>query len=199
MGLAKLGSGQTHGGVPGNQLQAVPVSGGDQAGISPPLAGRCQSSQNIVGLPALTGNDAVAKACQQLLQNGKLPRKLRGHALAVGLIARVLLVPEGGGLPVKGDGHGVGLRFVQQPPEHGEKTVNAVGEFPVFGRKQLDAVKGTVQNAVAVQYQQLHKISSLSSGSSVFFRYSSSSKASKSARVESCPARRRSSAAPRRP
>ena len=153
LGLAEFRGGQPHRGAAGHQLQAVPVSGGDDAGVPPLFAGGGKGAQDIVGLPAFAGDNAVPHQGEQLLQHGQLLRQLRRHALAVGLIARIGLVPEGGRLAVKRDGHRVRLRLVAELFEHGEKPVDAVGELSCFRREQLDPVKGPVQDAVAVQYQ----------------------------------------------
>ena len=144
LGLAELGGGQAHGGGVGHQLQAVPVPGGDQALASLLLAGGGKGSQNVVGLPALAGDNLIAQIHEQFLEHRQLLGQLLRHALAVGLVAGVGLVPEGGSLPVKGDGHPVGGRLVQQLFQHGEKPVNAVGVLPIFGGQHLDAVKGPV-------------------------------------------------------
>ena len=87
-----------------------------------------------------------------VLEHRQLLGQLLGHPLPVGLVPGVGLVPEGGGFPVKGNGHPIGGGFVQQFFQHGEKPVNAVGVFPGLGGQQLDAVKGPVENAVAVQH-----------------------------------------------
>ena len=152
LGLAELGGGQPHRGGVRHQLQAVPVPGGDEALAALPLAGGGQGAQDVVGLPPLAGDNAVAQVSEQLLQHRQLLGQFLRHALAVCLVPGVGLVAEGGGLAVKGDGHPAGGGLVQQLFQHGEKAVNAVGKVPGLGGEQLDAVKGPVQNAVAVQY-----------------------------------------------
>ena len=144
LGLAELGGGQPHRGGAADQLQAVPIPGGDKALGALPLALGGQGAQNVVGLPALAGDGAVAQVHQQLLQHRHLLGQLLGHALAVGLVPRIGLVAEGGRLLVKGDGHPVGGGLLQQLVEHGQKAVDAVGVVPGLGGEHLNAVKGPV-------------------------------------------------------
>ena len=58
---------------------------------------------------------------------------------------------EGGGPHIEGDGNGVGLGFVINFSEHGEKAVDAVGEVAGLGGEELDAEEGAVEEAVAVE------------------------------------------------
>ena len=70
-----------------------------------------------------------------------------------GLVAVVHLVAEGGSLQVKGHGHLVGLALLEQGEQDIQKAINGVGIAAVLGGQQLDAVKGTVGDAVAVNDQ----------------------------------------------
>ena len=162
LGLAELGGGQAHAHLRGDQLEAVPVAGGDDALIPGVLTGAGQGAQNVVGLPALALYQGVSQIPEQLLEGGHLLGQLRGHPLAVGLIAGIHFMPEGGGFQVKGNGHAVRLGLILDFLEHGEKTVNPVGEKPLLGGEELDPVKGPVDNAVSVQNQQFHGVPPLS-------------------------------------
>ena len=73
--------------------------------------------------------------------------------MAGGLVAVIHLVAEGGGLEVEGHGHLVGFAFLEQGEQDIQKAENGVGIAAVFGGQQLDAVKGTVGDAVAVNDQ----------------------------------------------
>lgn len=73
--------------------------------------------------------------------------------MAGGLVAVVHLVAEGGGFEVESHSHLVGLRFFEQGEQDIQKAENGVGIAAVFGGQQLDAVKGTVGDAVAVNDQ----------------------------------------------
>ena len=152
LGLAEFRGGQPHGGGITHQLQAVPVTGGNHTGDSLLLALGGEGAQDIIGLPALAGDDLEPQISQQFLEHRQLLSQLFRHALAVGLVPLIGLVAKGGTLPVKGNGHTVRGGLLQQLVQHGEKPVNAVGVFPGLGGQQLDAVKGPVENAVAVQH-----------------------------------------------
>ena len=116
-------------------------------------AGGGQRAQDVVGLPAFGGDDAVAQVREDLLQHRHLLGQLVRHAVAGGLVALVHLVAEGGGLQVKGHSHFVGLGLLQQGEHDIQKAENGVGITAVLGGQQLDAEKGTVGDAVAVNDQ----------------------------------------------
>ena len=96
--FAQRGAGQQHPGVRAHKLQAVAVACGDDALVAARFACGGKRAQNIVCFKALARHHAVAKARQKLLQNGKLAGQLLRHALALGLVAVVHFVAEGGGL-----------------------------------------------------------------------------------------------------
>ena len=65
-------------------------------------------------------------------------------------------MPEGGFPPVEGDAQGLGALLLQQPLEGGDEAVDGVGVQSVPGSQGPDAVKGAVDDAVAVDDHQFH-------------------------------------------
>ena len=144
---------QQYGGGVADQLQAVPVSCGEEAVVLPGSAGGCQRAENVVRLPAFGGDDAVAKVAQNLFQHRHLLRQLFGHAVAGSLVAFIHFVTERGGFQVKSHSHLVGFALSEQGVQDIQKTKNGVGIAAVLGGQQLDAKKSTVGDAVAVDDQ----------------------------------------------
>ena len=70
-----------------------------------------------------------------------------------GFVAIIHFVAEGGGLQVKGHGHLVGFTLLEQGEQDIQKAIDGVGVSSVLGGQQLDAEKGAVGNAVAVNDQ----------------------------------------------
>ena len=159
-GLASAapGRGQQNGDVFVHQLQAVPVAGGQKAFVAPGGRGGREGAQQVVGLPALAAHHHKAQFSQQLFQNRHLLGQVIGHTVAGGLVAVVHLVAEGGGLQVPGDGHFIGLVLPQKVQQNVQKAVDGVGGAIVLGGEDLNAVKGPVDQAVAVQYKQFHGV-----------------------------------------
>lgn len=73
------------------------------------------------------------------------------HKHKLNLLAAV--VSEGGVLQIEGHGHLVGLTLPEQGIHNIQKAEDGIGIAAVLGGQQLDAVKGTVGNAVAVNDQ----------------------------------------------
>ena len=67
-------------------------------------------------------------------------------------------MPEGWGAQVECTGDRIWLHLVGQLEQDIQKTIDSVGKFPVFGGECLDAVIGSVQDAVPVDCQQLHLV-----------------------------------------
>ena len=145
--------GQQHGGGLTHQLQAVAVSRGQKAVVPAGLAGSGQRAQNVVGLPAFCRYLAVAQVGEQFFQDGHLLGQLVRHGVAGALVAVVHFVAEGGVLQIEGHGHLVGLTLPEQGIHNIQKAEDGIGIAAVLGGQQLDAVKGTVGNAVAVNDQ----------------------------------------------
>ena len=154
-GLAPAHGGgrQQNGGALAHQLQAVAVSGGKKAVVLPGVTGRGQRAQDVVGLPALGGDLAIAEVGQKLLQHRHLLGQFLGHPVAGGLVAVVHLVAEGRGAQVERDGDLVRFALLEKGKQNIQKAVNGIGIAAVFGGQQLDAEKGTVRDAVAVNDQ----------------------------------------------
>ena len=93
---------------------------------------------------------------QHLLHHRHLLGQFLGHALAGGLVIGVGLVAEGGLLPVKGHTQRLRLFLVHEALEHVQKAENGVGIQPVPCGQGLHAVKGAVDDAVAVKNHQFH-------------------------------------------
>ena len=155
-GLAHAGRHQGHPGLAGDILQAVPVAGDD--GGDAPLAGAqaAQGTQQVVRLIALHLHPGDAQAVQGGLDQGHLVRQLLGHGLALGLVARIGLVAEGGGLQVEAHADLVGAVILPQLEQHIEEAVNGVGGGAVGGGQGPHTVKGPVHQAVSVDGHEMH-------------------------------------------
>ena len=144
----------------GDQLEAVPVPGGDGAPVPGPLTHAGEGAQQIVGLKALFLNAQDAHGVQHFLQQRHLRRQLLRHPLPLGLVAVIAQMAEGGGLQVKGHRQPLGPLLVQQPPQDGEKAVNGVGGRAVRRVQHTDPEVGPVDNAVSVDRENFHRIHS---------------------------------------
>ncbi len=144
----------------GDELQAVAVACDDNG--FPPGLGRFfrHSADKIVGFPPGQLAAGDAQSVQRFFEQRQLRGQLVGHPLALRLVARVLLVPEGRLPAVKGDAQRVGRFIGQQLEQNVEKPVYGVGRRAVRGGQRLHAVKGAVYQAVAVEHHQLHGLSS---------------------------------------
>ena len=147
------GGGQQNSGGVAHQLQAVAVSGGEETIVLPGGAGSGQRAEDVVGLPAFGGDGAVAQISQKFFQHRHLLCQLLRHTVAIGLVAIVHFVAEGGSLQVESHSHLVGFALLEQGEQDIQKAVNGVGIAAVLGGQQLDAEKGTVGDAVAVDDQ----------------------------------------------
>ena len=153
LAAAHGGGGQQDRGALAHQLQAVAVSRGQKAVVLAGITGCGQGAQDVVSFPALGRHFPVAQVGQQLLQHRHLLRQLFGHPMAGGFVAIVHLVAEGGGFEVERDGDLVRVALLEQGEQDIQKTINGVGIAAVLGGQQLDAEKGTVRDAVAVNDQ----------------------------------------------
>ena len=156
---------QKHAGAVGDQLQAVPVAGGDHAVPAVRLAPAADGAEQVVGLVArqlIAGN---GHGGQHLLERQHLLRQLVGHPLAGGLVRGIGLVSERRLPPVKGHAYRVGLFVVQQLLQHGDKAVNGIGVQPLPRGQKLvfpHAVESAVHKAVAIEHHEFHACLSLS-------------------------------------
>ena len=155
-GLSHAGGHQLHPGAAGDELQGVLVPGDDHR--VPPRRGvpHRDGADQIVGLPPLQLVAWDVHGVQDLLQDGHLGGQLIGHPLALGLIALIGQMPEGGAPPIEGDAQGVGPLLIHQLLQDGEKAVDGVGGCAVPGGEHPNAVKGPVDDGIAVDDHELH-------------------------------------------
>ena len=113
------------------KLQAVLVAGDDHAVPALFFTNRGRRAEDVVRLVALPLVTPYAHVVQQLFQQRHLHRELLRHALALGLVALVGSVAEGGRLEVEADAERVRFLLVQQALENGQETVNRVGRRAV--------------------------------------------------------------------
>ena len=155
-GLPHAGGHQLYGGVLVHQLEGVLVAGDDDGLPALPLVDGGNGADEVVGLPAgklIAGN---VHGVQHLPDNGKLGGQVLGHGLALRLILSIGQVAEGRRLQVKGTAQGVGVFLLHQLEQNIEKTEDGVGGSPIPGGQGANAVKGPVQDGVAVNDHQLH-------------------------------------------
>ena len=144
LGAPRAGGCQDDGGVLVHQLEGIPVPG-EKKGISPLLLHSLrQGTQDVVRLVPLALHHRPAQGGDKLLHHRQLLPQLRGHSLALGFVAVVELVAEGGGREVEGENRLLRGQVVHQLQDDVKKAVDGVGVLPVFGGKELDAVKGAV-------------------------------------------------------
>ena len=155
-GLSAAGGDQVHGGVVGDQLKGIPVAGDDDAIPALLLTGTGDGAQQVVRLPAvqLVGGDAHGG--QNFLQDRHLHGQLLRHGMALGLVALVGQVAEGGGFPVEGHAEGVRLFVVGELLQNVQEAEEGVGVQPIPSGEQAHPIKGTVDDRVPVQYHQFH-------------------------------------------
>ena len=155
-GLPHAGGHQLDHGVVRNELEAVLVTGDRHAVPSRRLTLAGDGADEIVGLVARQLVSGDAHGVQQLLEKGHLLRQLLRHSLALGLVALVGEVAEGGFPAVKGDAQGLGLLLLQKAQQGGDKAVYRVGGQALPGGKGPHAVKRAVDDAVAVDDHEFH-------------------------------------------
>ena len=162
--LPHAGGDQLDPGPVRHQLQAVLVPGDGHAFPPCGLALPGDGADEVVGLVARKLVPGDVHGVQHLLEDGHLDGKLLGHPLALGLVAVVGKVAEGGLPPVEGDAQGVGRLLLRQAQQGGHKAVDRVGWRTVPGGQGAHAVKRAIDDAVSVDHHQLHR-----GPSSVFF------------------------------
>ena len=85
-----------------NELQGIPVTGDDNAVPIFLAAFFAHGADDVVGLPALGRVDGDIHGGEHLLHNRHLLSQFLGHSVAVGLIALVAFMPEGGAVEIEG-------------------------------------------------------------------------------------------------
>ena len=149
--LSHFGGGKAHGDAVAHQLEAVAVTSGDHTLRALLPANTGKGAEDIVRFKAVALDKPVAEKLQKLFEVRELLGQFLRHAFALRLIARVRLVAERRGFPVKRNGHGVRLRLRQQPLQHGQESIDPVCIQALLGGKDADPVKSPVQDAVAIQ------------------------------------------------
>ena len=156
-GLSHAGGHQANGGMLGDELQGILVSGND---LRVPSGGGVlggDGAQQVVRFPAVQLVHGDVHGGQHILQNGHLAGQLLGHPLSLGLIALIGQVTEGGGLSVECDAQGVGLAVLQLLIQDVQKAQHRIGGLARPGGQVLtDPVKGTVHNGISIQCHQFH-------------------------------------------
>ena len=112
--------------------------------------GNC--TEHIVRLPALAFDDRKAHGGGDLFCPWQLDRQILGHWLSRRLIAVVHFVAECRCLQIEGAGKIVGRKAVKMLLQYGNKAVYGVCGRSVSRGQRADAVKGAVENTVAVNY-----------------------------------------------
>ena len=149
--LSHLGGGKAHSDSAAHQLETVAVTGGDHTLRALLPADTGKGAENIVRFKAVALDKPVAEKLQKLFEIWELLGQFLRHPLALRLIARVGLMAECRGFPVKRDGHGVRLRLRHQPLQHGQESIDPICIQALLGGKDADPVKSPVQDAVAIQ------------------------------------------------
>ena len=167
--LAHAGGNQLDFGFVRNELEAVLVAGNGYALPACRLAFPGDGADEVICLVSRQLVAGDVHGVQHLLEDRHLLGQLLGHPFPLGLVALVFQMPEGGLPPVEGDAQGLRLFLLQQPLEGGDKAIYGVGIQAVPGRQGPDAVKGAVDDAVAVDDHQFHGESSLPRGAGVRF------------------------------
>ena len=111
-GLAHAGGNQHNGRAAADQLEAVPVTGYDHAGVAVLVRAAADGAEQVIRLVARLFAAGNAQGIEHLLCNRQLRRQLIRHALAGGLVGVEFEVTEGFLLHVKADDGAVGLLLV---------------------------------------------------------------------------------------
>jgi len=116
-----------------------------------------QGAQQVVGLHAGDLHDGNAESLDNLADAVHLDPHLIGHAVPMGLVVGVNLVPPGVAR-VKADGDVVGLQFLEDVEEGGGEAVGGVGGLAVARGEafQRQGVEGPVGQGVTVYENQAH-------------------------------------------
>ena len=139
-----------------DQLQAVPVTGDDHAGVAVLIRAAADGAEQVIRLVARLFAPDDAQRIENLLCNRQLRRQLVRHALAGGLVGVEFKVAEGFLLHVKADDGAVRLLLVLQFEQRSQKAVNRVGGQSLVVGQLPDAVERAVQYAVAVYHHDFH-------------------------------------------
>ena len=168
-GLAHAGGHQLYLRLVRDELEAVLVPGDHHARPARGLALPGDGADEVVGLVPRQFVAGDVHGVQHLLEHRELLGQLLGHSLPLGLVALVGQVAEGGLPPVEGDAQGLGGLLVQQLLQGGDEAVDRVGVEPLPGGQGPHAVEGPVDDAVAVDDHEFHRVSPIRSVVRAFF------------------------------
>ena len=155
-GLSHAGGDQHNGRAAADQLEAVPVTGDDHAGVAVLVRAAADGAEQVIRLVACLFAAGNAQSIEHLLCNRQLRRQLIRHPLAGGLIGVEFKVAEGFLLHVKADDGAVGLLLVLQFEQRSQKAVYGVGRQSLVVGQLPDTVKRAVEYAVAVYHHDFH-------------------------------------------
>ena len=155
-GLAHAGGHEHDGRAAADQLEAVPVTGYDHAGVAVLVRAAADGAEQVIRLVARQLAAGNAQGIEHLLCNRQLCGQLVRHPLAGGLVGVEFKVTEGFLLHVKADDGAVGLLLVLQFEQRSQKAVNRVGRQSLVVGQLPDAVERAVQYAVAVYHHDFH-------------------------------------------
>ena len=142
--------------MPGHELQRILVSRGDDTVPACAFALARDRAEQIIGFKARELVAGDVHRVEHVLEHRHLHGELFGHGVARGLVVGVRFVAERRLAPIERHAQPLGLLLVEQTLQRREKAVYRVGIEPVARRERADAVKRTVDDAVAVQNHQLH-------------------------------------------
>ena len=149
-GLSRLGGDKHDAGMVGDELEGVTVARDDDAVPALCLAAAGDGADEVVGLVAHHVVAGDVHGGEDIVQKGHLLMEFLGHTVAVGLVALVRLVAEGGLVAVEGDADGIGLFPVEEALQNVHKAEQCVGVQAFTGGEGTHTVKGAVNDAVAV-------------------------------------------------
>ena len=155
-GLSHAGGHEHDGRAAADQLEAVPVTGYDHAGVAVLVRAAADGAEQVIRLVARLFAPDDAQRIEHLLCKRQLRRQLIRHALAGGLVGVEFKVTEGFLLHVKADDGAVGLLLVLQFEQRSQKAVNRVGGQSLVVGQLPYAVERAVQYAVAVYHHDFH-------------------------------------------
>ncbi len=142
--LAEFGRGKADAHLGADQLQAVAIPGRNYTFVTGITAFFSKRTKNVVGFKALAFYQTIAQKLQKFLQVRQLLCQLLGHTFTLCLVTRVFLVAERGRAHIKSDCNRVGVRFIFQLLQHGQKTIYSVGKQPLLCGQKANAVERPV-------------------------------------------------------
>ena len=139
-----------------NELQRIPVAGDDDTVPVLLTAFFANSADNVICLPPLGGVDGNVHGGKHLLHKGHLLGQFLRHTVAIGLIALVAFMPEGGAMEIEGHAYRVRIFFLLHALQNVQEPVDGMGVESLPGCQRLHAEIGPVDDAVAIQNHEFH-------------------------------------------